>query len=174
MTINQDAHIAIRRSPYDDRIEELGQSINQTYIFYGASGREAENRQARADKMAVLETQAGASVERSLFKSKKQYAQGMGAADAVESVATGKLQVSELKAQNLPAAFRGLKEPALEKVLKDKSEERTRLSKELEELGKKRANFLAKDNGSTVDSLDNAILNAVRTQAKNKRFEFAE
>lgn len=172
LTINQDRDIVVRRSPYDDEIERLGQVLNNTFVYFGVRGREKEARQSRADAAALKAAPAGASVERSLFKSKGQYSESLAAEDAVAGVATGRLRAEELKDADLPAELRGKDAKALETALKAKQAEREKIQGQLEDLGKKRAAFLAQQPGNAGDTLDRAVIEAVRDQARGLGYSF--
>ena len=172
LTINQDRDIVVRRSPYDDEIERLGQVLNNTFVYFGARGREMEARQSRADAAALKVAPAGASVERSLFKSKGQYSESLAAEDAVAGVATGRLRAEDLKDADLPAEFRGKDAKALETALKAKQAEREKIQGQLEDLGKKRAAFLAQQPANAGDTLDRAVIEAVRDQARGLGYSF--
>lgn len=77
MIFNQDDQVAVLRTPYDDEIERLGRALNDTYIYYGVEGRQAWDRRGKADRAALKMAPAGAAVERTLFKSKNQYAESV-------------------------------------------------------------------------------------------------
>lgn len=172
LVINQDQPIAVTRSPYDDEIERLGRAINETYVAYGTKGADAARRREVADKMAESAAPAGASVERSLYKSKKQYAESAKDWDVVEAVTSGVLAPSAVRPDNLPSDWRGKNTEELTAALKAKAAERERLQKELERLGREREAFLKRQAGGPETTLDAAVLKAVRAQAESKGFVF--
>jgi hypothetical protein len=172
MTINQDDNGYVQRTPYDDEIERLGRSINDTYVPLGATGGAASVRQEEADKKAFAAAPTGAAVERSLFKSKAQYAESSARWDAVSQVASGAAPAASLKSEDLPAEYQGLTGKDLEKKLRDKAVERKKIQAELDKLGKLRAEHLAKQSAGPRDTLDQAVKDAVRAQAASKNFTF--
>jgi hypothetical protein len=172
LTINQDRDIVVRRSPYDDEIERLGRLFNDTFVYFGARAEETAARQSRADAAALKAAPAGASVERSLFKSKRQYSESLAAEDAVSAVASGRVKAAELEAKDLPAEMRGKDAKELEGALKAKQAEREKIQSELNALGKKREKFLAEQPTEAKDTLDRAILDAVREQARGLGYAF--
>ncbi|MBK6879612.1 MAG: VWA domain-containing protein [Elusimicrobia bacterium] len=172
LTINQDRDIVVRRSPYDDEIERLGRLFNDTFVYFGARAEETAARQSRADAAALKAAPAGASVERSLFKSKRQYSESLAAEDAVSAVVSGRMKAVELEAKDLPAEMRGKDAKELEGALKAKQAEREKIQSELDALGKKREKFLAEKPADAKDTLDRAILDAVREQARGLGYAF--
>lgn len=117
---------------------------------------------------------AGASVERSLFKSKSQYAESVAEKDAVSQVASGALAPSAIKKEDLPENYRGKNTKELETLLKAKNTEREKIQKQLNALGEKRSQHLAAHQTAGESTLDKALLNAVRTQAGLKGFTFPQ
>lgn len=174
LTINQDDPVAVLHTPYDDEIERLGRALNDTYVYYGSEGRQAWDRRGRADSEALKMAPAGASVERSLFKSKSQYAESVAEKDAVSQVASGALAPSAIKKEDLPENYRGKNTKELETLLKAKNTEREKIQKQLNALGEKRSQHLAAHQTAGESTLDKALLNAVRTQAGLKGFTFPQ
>ncbi|HNC73836.1 MAG TPA: hypothetical protein PK362_02975, partial [Elusimicrobiota bacterium] len=125
-----------------------------------------------AEAGALAAAPAGASVERSLYKSKAQYAESMNSVDAVSGVAGGTLKAAELKKDDLPAELREKDEKELEEALRAKGAEREKIQKQLNALGSKRQSFLSEKSAGNKDSLDQAVLNAVRSQASKFGFTF--
>jgi hypothetical protein len=172
LTINQDQVLAVARSPYDDAIERLGREINDTYVYYGARGRDAARRLDAADQNAQAAAPAGAAVERSLFKSKKQYAESAQDWDVVGALSSGQMKVSEVESKNLPVEWRDKSAEELDVAMKEKNVKREKLQKELERLGREREQFLKQQTAGDKNTLDQAVLDAVRAQAGNKGFVF--
>lgn len=172
LTINHDERVAVLRTPYDDRIERLGRDLNETYIYYGTRGAQAAERRKEADSWAEKNVAAGVSVERSLYKSKPQYSQSLADADAVSGVASGRMKAEDLKSEGLPPALQGKNARELEETLAAKNTEREKIQKELAQLDEQRRDYLAKQAGASKDTLDHAVLEAVRSQASSKGFVF--
>lgn len=171
LVINQDQVVSMVRSPYDDEIERLGRAMNDTYVSYGGAGRKAEARRSQADQAAVAAA-PGVAVERSLFKAKRQYQEAAAESDAVEAVASGALAPSALKKEDLPAEYKSMDEKELASALRAKADERGKIQAKIDALGQKRAAFLAQQSAGAKDTLDQAMLDAVRRQAGEKNFSF--
>jgi hypothetical protein len=173
LSINQDQRIAVRATPYDDEISRLGRDMNDTYVFYGHSAPAAVRRMAAADQGAGS-AGGGAMLERSLFKSKAQYSEANASLDAVSALAQGRVQVAELKKEPLPEELRGKSDKEIEATLLAKNAKRAELQKRLERLGAQRQEFLTREakGPDESDTLDKALLNAVRTQATSLGYTF--
>lgn len=169
-SINADSVVSVVRSPYDDRIVQIGQQINNTYVSYGKKGIDSQSRLKAMDQ-AATQIGSGANVERQLFKSSKQYAKEW---DAVEKLKEG-TKIEELKAQ-LPEAYQQMSADQLSVELGKKDKERTQLQEELQVLQKKRASYLVeadKKSASGSDkTLDKALQETIREQATKKNFLF--
>jgi hypothetical protein len=172
LTINQDDAGYVQATPYDDEIGRWGRVLNETYVTYGAGGKAARSRQAQADQAAAAAAPTGAAVERSLFKAKAQYAEAAQEWDAVGAVSSGNVAVAGLKKEDLPDEYKKMDEKELETALRAKNREREKAQKELDRLGKARADYLTKQATGARQTLDQAMKDAVRRQAGAKEFEF--
>ena len=171
MTINQDRVITVARSPYDDEIERLGQALNTTYVGFGVSGSAARRTQEKADSMALEAAPAGAAAERSLYKAKPQYSEATSVWDAVTGVLSGRVRMGSIR-KDMPAEYQKMDDKKLEETLKAKAAEREGIQKKLEKLGRDRQDYLSRQASGPEDTLDKAMIQAVRSQAAQKEFVF--
>ncbi len=161
-------------TPYDKDIQAAGLEINKTYIPYGEAGRSAAMRQEAQDKKAAELAEAGAEVERQIFKSKSQYSAQSW--DLVSEMQAGRLKLEQIDKENLPEEYRKLSKAELEKKVAEKAKERSDLQQRIKELEVKRSQYITeqqkKQAGEQAQSLDKALLRAVRYQAKRQNFEW--
>ncbi|MBI4395906.1 MAG: VWA domain-containing protein [Elusimicrobia bacterium] len=171
--IDQDAPMAVLRSPYDDEIEQLGRRLNDTYIPYGRRGEAAYERQAKADVRALSQAASGASVERAVYKAKAQYA-AEASWDAVSEVESGRLPIAAIKKEQLPASLQKMEDAEVQEHFRKKSADRKDIQSRINELGEARQKFLteAAKNAPAQETLDQALIKAVRTQAAGKGYKF--
>ena len=171
MNIDQNrAHDPIA-APQDAEIGRLGTRINKTFIPYGADGKKAVARQESEDKRAYANASSGAAAERSLYKGKDQYAQA--AWDLVTSIEQGRLKVSDIRKERLPEDLRKLSRPDLERLIKEKLKERSKIRTRLAALEKERRTFLERSQRSTKpDAVDSVMRRSIRKQAAEKNFTF--
>ncbi|MFH1726120.1 MAG: FlgO family outer membrane protein [Elusimicrobiota bacterium] len=178
LNIDQDRKVVAMRAPQDDEIERLGRDINETYIPYGSGGREASLRQEEQDAQAGKHGLAGAAVQRSMFKAKKQYS-ASAAWDAATLVESGEKDVGELEEDELPEPMRGMSVPEREKYIQERIERRRGIQERIRKLSAERDSYISAkqeelSKGSGELTLDQAVLKAVRKQAATKQYRFAD
>ena len=172
-SIDQNAVTAYIKAPQDQEILKLNAELNKTYLAYGKEGRAGRELQAAQDTNAAS-SGAGVIVERSIAKSKAQYANDRW--DLVDAVNAGKVNPAELNEDEMPAELRD-KTPAEQKqIIEAKTKERAAIQKKISDLEKERRAFIAKEQKAAGDksTLDAAILKSVRTQAGKQHYTFEE
>lgn len=169
-------------TPFDERIAALGARMGEGFLAYG----EKKDRDDAARKVKAAEGLAGAvSAPAAPAAVAADRAEVLGArgrlddADLVALVAAGTLKIEELDEKLLPDALKALA-PAerrirIEAMVKD----REVLRKELEDLGAKRAAFLAEalKKGAAAggkSAFDLEVAKSLRALAAKKGFTFAE
>ncbi|MCA9075202.1 MAG: hypothetical protein KDA93_09220 [Planctomycetaceae bacterium] len=171
--IDQNEPIVTIPTPYDDKLSKLSIQINNTFLFYGdqKAAREAAERQSAQDTNAESAAPAAAA-ERALFKSSPQYQRA--SRDLIDALAAGSVKLEDLKPEELPTELRKLSRDDQKKLIKERSEERKRIQKEIRALTLQRQEFLTKATETTgaesKNTLDTAVLDAVRKQAERKEF----
>ncbi len=168
MVIDHQRALVVREAPQDRQILELGKALNQTYLAYGAAGREAQSRQVAQDRNAAAMAEEVA-VERTVVKASKMYKAESW--DLVEAEAKGSLNVEELDDEALPEPMRGMTDGEKQAYIQKQAEERQRLQKKIQQLQSERQKYLA-ERSRQEGTLDDAVLGAVRSQLKAKSFEF--
>lgn len=158
-------------SPYDDEILLLGEQLNSTYLYYGTKNfrRNKSINMYRQDKYS-LNTSKGSSLERSLVKSKKQYASKK--VDMVSAYKYKKEAIKEIEEDELPEELQGKSQKEIEKIVKEKKEKREEIQNKISTLEKKREKFLNKQRVKNSKNLGFAITNAIREEALKKGFYF--
>ena len=180
LNIDQDRVVTAMRAPQDDEIERLGRELNQTYVAYGAAGKDAALRQEMEDKKANAPSMAvrGASVQRAMFKAKEQYASAAAEWDMAAAVESGKLSADKLEEGSLPAELKGKSSEERKRFLEEKIAQRKALQERIQKLGGERQRHVAQEEkraaASGAATLDTAVLGAVRRQAATKSYKFGE
>jgi TolB-like protein len=171
--IDQNVQTVSVPAPQDSEIEKLGRELNTTYVPMGAAGRGSARRQEAQDKNAGLFAMAGASVERAMFKAAPQYASAAAEWDAVTMVSEGKIDAKGLQEKELPAEMKALPLDKLEAQMREKVQKRKELQGKIQKLSAERSSFLArKQTEGSSQTLDGALLAAVRGQAAKKHLKF--
>lgn len=163
------------KSPYDKEISRLNGLLNKTYVPFGNVGRVAAERQKVQDSNASGVGQAS-TAQRARWKASKNYR--CDSWDLVDAVTNKKIKLSELKADQLPAAFRKLSPAERSAKIEALLKERRSIQKKIQNLDAKRRGYVSAEmkklNKNNKDSLDNAMLDAAKKQAGAKKFKFGE
>ncbi|MBN2353308.1 MAG: VWA domain-containing protein [Spirochaetales bacterium] len=170
-SIDQDAAVAYVKAPQDDEIVRLNGELNKTYIAYGSSGEEGKVLQEAQDANAAS-SGAGTIVERSIAKSKTQYANERW--DLVDAYRSGKADPAALAPEALPPELKGKTEAEQRAYIEAKAREREAIQKKIGELEKARRDFLEEEakKQAGAGTLDSAIVASIREQAGAKKYVF--
>lgn len=170
-------------TPYDGELAKLSSSLNTTYLAYGSTEVQAERmvKQERQDKLA-RELSPAASAGRASAKANKAayFNTSWDLVDLYEQ--KGNQALEDLgNAGQLPQELTGKTAKEMEAIVKKKAGERADLQKKVKELDAQRSEWLAKwkeqqnaSGGTKSNTLDDAIIQAVRRQASKKQFSFVE
>ncbi len=175
LNIDQNRERRVVSTPYDQRISELGIELNSTYIPYGEGGYEAAEEQEMQDKFASDHAASGAMVERQVFKAKSQYSASKSW-DIVTLVESGQVKIDEIKKEQLPPELQKKSDAELKAYIEERIEARKKMQNEITDLGKKRDDYIrkeqAKSQSNAGDALDTQMKKALKEQAESKNFEF--
>lgn len=165
MTIDQDEVAEFIPSPYDKEILELNQSLNKTYLGYGARGAELKTRQAVQDSNA---SSMGFSSSIARAKSKSSSAYDNAAWDVVDLYKADKKQIMEMEEAELPHEMKGLSAEERVAFVEKKSAEREKIATSIAKLEKKRSEFVenAKKESPDAKTLEQVVVSAVKSQAE--------
>ena len=166
----QAVHIA---APQDREIEELGGRLNSTYVTYGRRGADGKARQLAQDKAAEAAAPA-AKLEREVAKGS-----GFNSAeewDLVDALKEKKADLQALKVEDLPAEMKSMKEAERKAYVEGKAKERIEIQEKIQKLNEDRKKFVAEElrkrSEKGEDTLEGAMLKAIREEARKKEFTF--
>lgn len=172
MNIDQDCQYVHIKSPYDDRLIELNEQLNDTYIAYGSLGLEMATRQEEQDGNAASMNQR-AYIKRAEAKSSSAYKNSNW--DLVDACDDGTVELEEVSEEQLPAEMVDMTMEERSAYVAEKQKEREKIQKEIGELTVKREKYVSdKRKDDPANMLDVAIIQAVKRQAIAKNFEFVE
>jgi hypothetical protein len=171
MSIEQNRRTVYIPTPYDDRISALNEKLNQTYVYYGASGASKKEMQATQDSNAETYGQAN-KVERAVSKSSHAYRNSSW--DLVDASKENEEIVAKAKDDELPREMRGMSVPQRQVYVKEKGEERAKIQSEIQSLNKKRQEYLLANTPKEVNEtmLDAAMIKAIKEKAKGMNLSF--
>lgn len=167
MAIDHNRQVVHIETPYDDIIIKLNSKLNNTYISYGAMGRQKKELQYAQDANAA-ELEEAIVVKRAVSKSSRLYQNSSwDLVDAAEEDAT---VLTEIKEKDLPKELQGKSENEIKSYVKEKKLEREKIQKQIQELNAKREVYIAEHQKEETGELENAMLSAIKAQASKKNF----
>ena len=174
ISINQNAVVAHIEAPQDAEIARLGADLNQTYIPFGAVAAESQARQVMQDANAAKQSQAS-SVQRAVSKANAYYRNS--AWDLVDAVKDGSVQLADVKTEDLPDNMHGMSAAERQQYVARQAAARQRLQDQINRLNTERNTFVAEKRKEVAaqsgqKTLDQALVEAIRSQASQKRFIF--
>jgi hypothetical protein len=167
MSIEQDRKTVYISTPYDSRIDECNNRLNKTYIYYGSSGQSKKAMQETQDSNAATYGEAN-KAERAVSKSSHAYTNPSW--DLIDASKEDESVIADTKASELPSEMQGMSAEQRKSYVKQKSDERSSIQNEIQELNKKRQEYIASHTSQEQkDSmLDAAMIKAIREKARSK------
>lgn len=170
IAIDQNAQIAHIAAPQDDQIAALGMQLNTTYIAYGASGSEGQKRQAAQDQNVYNNTSA--NLERQMAKASANY---VNTWDLIDAKNSGKVDIEKVKTKDLPPAMQRMTMEQRKAHIAATEKKRLELQKKIARLDEERKKHIAQLRRTTPpakNTLDEAIITAVREAGRKRGFVF--
>ncbi|MCS3868728.1 prophage maintenance system killer protein [Chryseobacterium ginsenosidimutans] len=135
-------------------------------------GSEYKSKQIAQDENAEVQSASNA-VERTVAKSKKN-AYKNDHWDLVDKAEKDQGYISTIRQEELPSELKGKSKTEIQKIVTQKSADRDKIQKEIEELSKKRQDFIdaemKKRGSSDSDDLGKAIEKSVHELAKKNGY----
>lgn len=171
MSIEQNSKTVYIESPYDKKITALNQKLNKTYIAYGAKGKAKKENQTRQDNNAAAYGSVN-QVQRAVSKSSHVYKNKSW--DIIDASEDADFEIEEIEKSELPEVMQEMNSEEKIKYIEKNKEERQQIQKEIMELNKKRVVYVAqkKKASNAGNSLDDAMIKAIKKQASTKNFVF--
>lgn len=165
-------------SPYDKKLAELSAKLDETRLYYGDAADKLKSRlkQEATDKLHALASPESRARRATFNASASGAANQAGEKELVEDVGKGRVDVSKMDSDKLPASLQAVAPEKRQAVVEEKAKERQELRQQIEELAKQRAEHLKQEvdkQGGAKDSLDEKVYGAVREQAAKKGLSYA-
>lgn len=172
--IDQDRQIVFIKSPYDERIRELNVELNNTYIWYGDRGREAQQNQISQDAANAMLNKA-AAMERAKTKANSHVYKNADA-DLVDASQREGFKLDDVDEEALPEPMKTMNPQEREAYIKQKAQRRAEVQQEIQKLSQQRDAYVAEQRQKQApmdeqDTLGEAVKRAARTQAEKHGFE---
>ena len=171
--VEQTGNAVAIATPYDKKLAELSAKLDETRVFYGNEEEKAKqaSKLAATDKLH-RESSPEAQARRATFNaSKSGKANLLGENELVDSVTSGRVQLSSIPKKSLPAPLQAMSPKEQEIFVTERKKERTALEKDIGHLAGQRNEYLKQKitaEGGKKDSLDAKIIGAISSQAKDK------
>jgi len=173
MSIDQDLKVVEIPAPQDSEIARLGVDLNKTYLPFGKMGQAGQARQCAQDVNAGA-VSPSVLVSRSISKGNAFYCNDSW--DLVDAIKNGKCKLDEVKDEDLPPDLRKLDKAGRKVKVDEAARQREQIQAKILKLNNEREHYLAgerkKRQGAREDSLDRAIVKAIRDQATRHNFKF--
>ena len=171
--INSDAAIKQIETPFDDQIIEQNRLLNNTYFGYGSVAIESKSKQLSQDENAWGISKS-VETERYLVKSKSSYKNDKW--DIVDANKADSTKLLKLSDDELPAEMKGMSVEQRQAFVKQKTEERAAIQKEMARLETERRKFIEVENTKTTqakpDDFGTAVATSMRNNAKTLGFDW--
>lgn len=168
--IDHNARIRHIDTPYDDRISDCNSRLNATYLSYGQMGKERYANQQAQDANAMKYSRSNYA-DRAVSKSSAMYDNRSW--DLVDLAKSDKNALKDIKQSELPEELQNKSTAELQKAIAEKEAERTAIQKEINELAKKRQEYIeeqSKKASTGGDDLGKAINESVLAFANQKGY----
>ncbi len=168
MTIDHNKAIVHIKTPYDEMIIQLNKKLNKTYVRYGNQGySKYQNQTLQDDNAESLAEEV--IVKRTVSKSSKVYKNTTW--DLVDAEQEEGFMFDSIDKTTLSKELQNKSTSELKAYVTKKSKERVAIQKEIQELNKKRTAYINKEKSKTnTETLDSAMIKAIKKQAKNKNY----
>lgn len=173
LNIDQNRKVVYIETPYDDKIIELNEKLNNTYIPYGYEGEKMQRRQRRQDINATSYSKAN-MVNRGITKGSSNYRNAHW--DLIDAIDEGYVELDKLDKKDLPENMQKMNIKEQKAYIGKMKAERETIKNEIKKTEKNRRAFIeqkkkeeAKDDTNT---LDEALLKAIHELAATKGYEF--
>lgn len=169
IAINQNKATTYVATPYDDQILKLNQKLNNTYVAYGKVGASKIMQQSLEDDNAMGYSSENA-VSRTVSKSSHLYKNSTW--DLVDAEKKKDFTYEDLDEGDLPKELKGKSKSEIKAYVAKKSKEREEIQNQIQTLNQERRKFIAESQKSENDKLENAMIRAIKTQAKEKKYKW--
>lgn len=168
LVIDQNQAIVHVEAPQDKEIVKLNEELNKTYISYGKEAPASKLRQVAQDRNAAAKAESGAQVQRVISKASANYSNTGW--DLVDACKQKDFDITKIKEADLPEEMKKMTVDERKDYLAKKTAERAEIQQKVLELNKQREAYVSakRKESAKTDTLDTAMVKALRTQAEKK------
>jgi von Willebrand factor type A domain len=171
LVIDHNRAVVSIEAPQDKEIARLGEELNRTYVAFGAAGKAGAERQKGQDaNAAALAPASGAVVQRAIAKASMNYRNSSW--DLIDAAKDEKFEIGKLKTEELPPEMQKMNATGRKEFIDKKAKERNELQRKIQKLNAERELYVAQRSKETTDTLDTAVISAVREQGGKQNLVF--
>jgi len=157
-------------TPFDAQLSALAAELEATRLYFGdAEAKQAQRAKLDANARLRKELSSEALARRDTFNATASgKANLLGDSELVEAVTSGKVELGEIEAKDLPASLQALAPAAQREVIDTTAKRRDELQQQIRQLADSRSRYIEQKveaAGGAGDSLDEKIYSAVKQQA---------
>lgn len=173
--IDQNGVVTIE-TPMDKELMEWNGKLNETYIYYGAEGKGAKEKQSEQDDNASgMSNQA--ACDRAVCKANSYYRNdSWDLVDACNNIED--FDLSKVEEKDLPENMQKMTVEERKQYVEQKNKERQEIQTKINDINKERAAYISKETAKLADksqnALDTALRNCIRKQAATRNLKFEE
>jgi hypothetical protein len=173
MSIDQDTKEPVISAPQDIEIMKLGTELNNTFISYNSAGEKKKDLQSEQDTK-VRAMSPSSAVDRTVAKASKQYEAAGQSWDLVAGLSSGSVNLDKVDDAYLPAEMKKMSKEERKDYVKKMGQKREEIQKKIDHLNVDRKKYVDEElkKMNNVNTLDKAVLGAVKDQAVKKQFKF--
>ena len=174
MSIDANRKVVHIVAPQDQKIAQLNNLLNQTYIPYGIEGKAKYKRQLELDDVSSHES-AGLLAKRAKTKTIDFYSSAQwDLVDAMEEGEVTESSIAKINENSLPAEMLEMSTTERVEYIHQKARERRVISQRISELSEAREAYVKqakKNQAETTPDISEALIGAIRKQASQKEFK---
>lgn len=171
IAIDHNKKIVYIDTPYDEAIVQLNSKLNNTYISYGSLGQAKLKNQFVQDANA-MEMEEAVAVKRAVSKSSRLYNNKTW--DLVDAAADKDFDIAKIDKKELPKEYQNKTNTEIEAEIANKKATRIKIQEQIQNLDKKRQEYIVNNQEEASGELENAMLNAIKKQAEKKNYKWDE
>jgi len=171
LAIDQNVKAVYIPAPQDQEIAKLGLELNKTYLGYGSGAAVGAGRQSAQD--ANVASAPAANVQRQVAKASAAYSNSSW--DVVDAVKSGELDLEKVDSKKLPAEMQKMTPAQRKAYVAEAQKKRTELQAKIKKLDEERRKYVdeqMKNKPPAENTLDAAVVRAVRVNGTKKGYKF--
>ena len=177
LQVDQSGSAVAISTPFDSKIAELSQALDETRLYYGSA---SERAHLQSKLEAAKKLHAGASTASRARRAEYNLSASgetnfLGENELVDAVNSGRVALDNIENDTLPGSLQAMAPADRKRLIEQKAEQRKILRQEIGKLSRKRSEYLeqkVKELGNDEASLDHKIQSVVKAQATTEGLRY--